>query len=147
MLRGLRVLNAMPEQRCNLGAACELIVCADLLRRGFSVYRNVSPAGVTDLVALKDGRVLRVQVKSSGAGSKHEKAANDVVATCRFKKILYLVCNPQWAGEFRDARMYRARRAPVQYRLRAAKAMVRRYPHSTKAAATLQKVQAEITAS
>jgi hypothetical protein len=91
-----------PDKRSDVGAACELIVAADLLRRGFAVYRNVSQAGITDLVALKNGRVLRVQVKHHNGGNRHERALNDVIATCP-GAVFYLVTNPAWTDEFKDA--------------------------------------------
>lgn len=46
------------------GAAAELLVCADLVRRGLSAFRAVSPASAYDLIAsTPDGRVWRLQVK------------------------------------------------------------------------------------
>ena len=46
------------------GAASELTVSADLLRRGASVYRSLSPAAAFDLVAAFGDRLIRVEVKS-----------------------------------------------------------------------------------
>lgn len=44
------------------GARGELLVAADLMSRGFHVFRNESPRGPVDLVALgNDGKVLKVQ--------------------------------------------------------------------------------------
>ena len=48
----------------NVGAAHEMIVCADLLKRGFDVFRGVSPASKADLVAIRGASALRVQVKT-----------------------------------------------------------------------------------
>ena len=47
-----------------LGAASELLVAADMLRLGYEVYRAFSPQAQCDLLAVKTGRVLRVEVKS-----------------------------------------------------------------------------------
>lgn len=46
------------------GAAAELLVSADLLKRGAAVYRSVSPAAPFDLIALFGNRLIRVEVKS-----------------------------------------------------------------------------------
>lgn len=46
----------------NTGAVGELLVAADLLRRGFAVYRSVSPSSPCDLIAQKDAALLRVEV-------------------------------------------------------------------------------------
>jgi len=55
------------------GAAAELLVAARLMANGFQVFRNLSPNGI-DLLALKGGQVLRIEVKSalkwSADGSK-----------------------------------------------------------------------------
>lgn len=45
------------------GAIGELIVSTDLLHRGFEVFRNLSPTGSADLIALKDRRTYTIQVK------------------------------------------------------------------------------------
>ena len=46
------------------GAYAELSAAGELLRRGFWVFRNVSPHGPCDLIALKSGRAIRVEVKT-----------------------------------------------------------------------------------
>lgn len=40
------------------------MVSADLLKKGYSVFRSVSPSCSCDLIAMKDKKVLRVEVKS-----------------------------------------------------------------------------------
>lgn len=47
------------------GAAAELLVCADLAKRGVATFRAVSPASKYDLIACSDsdGRVWRIQGK------------------------------------------------------------------------------------
>ncbi len=49
----------------DIGASYELLVSAELMQRGFDVFRNLSPNGPVDLVVYKDGKLLRVQVKGS----------------------------------------------------------------------------------
>lgn len=50
------------------GAHAELKAAAWLLEQGFDVFRNVSPHGDTDLVAIKDGVVRRFDVKATQQG-------------------------------------------------------------------------------
>jgi len=47
-----------------VGATSELIACAELMRLGYFVYRCESPSAPFDLVAYRDGRCLRVEVKT-----------------------------------------------------------------------------------
>lgn len=47
-----------------VGAASELVACAELMRLGFSVFRCESPTAPFDLVAYADGQCLRVEVKT-----------------------------------------------------------------------------------
>lgn len=49
----------------NVGAAHELVVCVDLLRHGWTVFRNVSPVGCADLVAVRDGKIIMVEVTTA----------------------------------------------------------------------------------
>jgi hypothetical protein len=53
-----------PHWGCNVGAASELMVCANLLSRGWYVFRSVSPTAPCDLVAMKYGSLIRVEVKT-----------------------------------------------------------------------------------
>tara|TARA_R100000152_G_scaffold6890_1_gene2601 strand:- start:150 stop:467 length:318 start_codon:yes stop_codon:yes gene_type:complete len=45
------------------GAINELLVAAEAMKRGAKVFRNLAPTGDTDLVLLKDDKLLRVDVK------------------------------------------------------------------------------------
>ena len=49
----------------NLGAAAELLVCADLLRKGLAVFKAMCPASAYDLVACNELHVWRLQVKKA----------------------------------------------------------------------------------
>lgn len=55
---------ADPTRRAVRGAASELLACAALMKAGYHVYRSESPTAPFDLVAYRDGRCLRVEVKS-----------------------------------------------------------------------------------
>ncbi len=46
------------------GALNELIVSADLISKGYDVFRAFSPNASCDLVIIKEKRILRVEVKS-----------------------------------------------------------------------------------
>ena len=49
----------------SVGSISELIVCADLLKMGYHVFRSVSPNGPVDLMAFKGKSTLKVEVKTS----------------------------------------------------------------------------------
>lgn len=48
-----------------VGAIAELVVCADLMKKGFDVYRAVSPHAYADLIAIKDGRLYQFEVRTA----------------------------------------------------------------------------------
>jgi hypothetical protein len=76
------------------GARHELLVSADLMRQGFDVYRNLSPNGKTDLIAIKRSTILRVQVKGHGGGLVHI-AKNEILALSTDGQISYRTLRPQ----------------------------------------------------
>lgn len=51
--------------KSTFGAASELLAATDLIQNGFDVFRNLSPNGPCDLIAMKDGVLLRIEVKSA----------------------------------------------------------------------------------
>lgn len=50
--------------RSQTGAASELLVCVDLLRQGYDVFRAQSPSSSCDLVVILEGKALRIEVKT-----------------------------------------------------------------------------------
>ena len=57
-----------PESRLSkptVGAMSELRVAVDLLSKGYEVFRAVSPACSCDLIALRDGQTLRIEVRTA----------------------------------------------------------------------------------
>lgn len=46
----------------SVGAAHEMIVAADLIKRGFDVYRSVSASSRADIIIVHGARMLRVEV-------------------------------------------------------------------------------------
>lgn len=80
-----------------VGAISELIVATDLLRKGYEVFRALSPHALCDLAILAEGRLLRVEVKTryltkSGSVSqprlKHPERT-DIVARVVGDEIYY----------------------------------------------------------
>lgn len=47
-----------------IGAVSELLVAADLMSKGYEVFRALSPASSCDLAILKNGALLRVEVRT-----------------------------------------------------------------------------------
>jgi hypothetical protein len=87
LMRRWRRWNPNPSlQSGTIGAMAELIVATDLLKRGYEVFRALSPAASCDLAVLKDGKLLRVEVRSGykyGSsdkviGNRHHRA--DILA-------------------------------------------------------------------
>lgn len=48
-----------------IGAIAELMVAADLMKRGYEVFRALSPSCSCDLAILKNGRLLRIEVRTA----------------------------------------------------------------------------------
>lgn len=70
-----------------VGALSELLVCTNLLERGFSVFRSVSPSCPCDLIAMKDSKTIRVEVKTAYMSlggklmaPKHDRWKYDTIA-------------------------------------------------------------------
>lgn len=78
-----RTMNA------HTGAWGELAVAADLMQRGYEVFRNLSPAGPVDMVVLKDERLWRVQVKVRTSLTA-EHPGCDVLAVVDDREIKYI---------------------------------------------------------
>ncbi len=55
-----------------VGALSEMLSSIDLMRRGYSVFRALSPSCFCDLVACKNGEILRVECRT-GYKSKSGK--------------------------------------------------------------------------
>jgi len=89
------------------GARNEIICVLDLLRQGFTVYRNVAAHGVVDLLAWKRGRVIKIQVKSEVG--RHGLRRNDVLAVVTSDGLLrYRVRNRKIARLFEESRVVRS---------------------------------------
>jgi hypothetical protein len=102
--------NRTPEERTEdrarafgvgrRGAACELRVAVELLERGWEVLQPFSPVCPFDLLAWKDGRGVRIQVRMAveNRGQIVFKAATegtcDVTAAVLPDRIIYLPAEP-----------------------------------------------------
>jgi len=75
------------------GALAELIACTDLIRKGYEVFRAISPACSCDLTILKNGKIQRVEVRTA------TKTSNGVLSYCHKSTdigrydVLALVCD------------------------------------------------------
>ncbi len=83
-----------------IGAMNELLVCTELIRKGFDVFRSVCPTCFCDVIAIKKNKILRVEIRT---GSKNESTGTlmfptkekhrdkiDLFAIVVGKKIYYL---------------------------------------------------------
>jgi hypothetical protein len=64
----IRTIDEKKHGKCpkkHRGAHNELLACAFLLNEGYEVFRNVSPCGWADLIAYKEGKFLRIDVKGA----------------------------------------------------------------------------------
>lgn len=48
-----------------VGAISEIVVCADLLEKGFSVFRSLSPSCFCDVIAVKDNKLHKIEVRTA----------------------------------------------------------------------------------
>jgi hypothetical protein len=71
----------------SVGALREFITCVDLMKRGYEVFRALSPNSSCDLIAMKEGKIWRVEVttgyiRKDGSMSwvKHDESKYDVLA-------------------------------------------------------------------
>lgn len=62
----VKPLNHLP-MRCTAdkGALSELVASADLLRKGYQVFRSVSASATCDMLAMDSNGILRIEVKSA----------------------------------------------------------------------------------
>ena len=78
-----------------VGAVSELIACADLLVKGYEVFRAVSPSCSCDLIALRGSEVKRVEVRTEQGGSKsvarkEDSGKQDHFAVVTKNRVIYI---------------------------------------------------------
>jgi hypothetical protein len=70
-------------QKClpkHFGARNELIACTWLLQQGYEVFRNISQHGEVDIIAMREGETLYLDVKSSQTGTANRLRASQIAA-------------------------------------------------------------------
>lgn len=60
---GCKDIFSVLKAPANKGAMGELIVCVDLMSRGYMVFRAVHPNSPYDLIAIAGDRLFRIEVK------------------------------------------------------------------------------------
>jgi hypothetical protein len=78
------------NRRYLLGAANELLVASDLLRRGYAVFLPVNNRSCCDLVVIIDNKPLRVEVKTNHDYYKYQFNDFDLAAKVVDGKITYI---------------------------------------------------------
>ena len=82
-----------------VGAIAELVVSTDLLKRGFAVFRALSPSCSCDLVILKSNKLLRLEVKTGYRNPQSGKIVTpqsktkntyDILAAVVGEEIIYV---------------------------------------------------------
>ncbi len=95
----------------DVGAKNEMIATVWLLEQGYDVFRNVSPNGPVDIIAMKDGKTLLFDVKgvseykgkaSSPRISQHQKDLGVAVL-----KVSSVGCEVDWNPRHLGATDYR----------------------------------------
>jgi hypothetical protein len=88
----------------DVGALSELLASADLIRRGFHVFRAVSPSAPCDLIAVSEQGTFRVEVKTAGRKANGGIVRPKISARVRtrFDVVAYvvhdgaIVYSPEW---------------------------------------------------
>lgn len=86
-------LTADPRRRGDTGAVAEMLVCVDLLRRGYAIFRAVSPQCPCDLIAMAGGRCWRVEVRTGRLNPPTGRVGVSVRETDHFDILAVVVGN------------------------------------------------------
>lgn len=96
-------LNPRPQLPTGTtGAMSELAACVDLMLKGYSVFRALSPSCLCDLIAIRDGRTIRVEVRTGAINpsgslfyscSPKDKGRSDVIAVVLYypQRVIYRI--------------------------------------------------------
>ncbi len=85
-----------------LGAVSELLVCADLISKGFQVFRSVAQSSDADILAERPGKIYRFEVRTGKYSllgnvtypSSNTKGKSVIAVTLSDRKIHYIT-NPE----------------------------------------------------
>lgn len=80
------------------GARLEILVCADLMRQGWEVFRAISPVGKTDVCCLKRNALLKLQIKSTLGGWEKSLRGNNVLAVVANEGPVRYFCKRRFAS-------------------------------------------------
>ena len=75
----------------NVGALSELLISADLFKRGYSVFRSLSPNAPCDLIILKNNHLLKVEVKTTYHSLYTNKITTPFKANRKFDVLALVV--------------------------------------------------------
>jgi hypothetical protein len=67
-----------------VGALHELMVACDLMRRGFALFRALSPSCSCDMVMLSGGKAIRIEVTTGYYNEFHQKVVHPNKDESRF---------------------------------------------------------------
>ena len=62
----------------SIGAISELVICSDLLKKGYAVFRSVSPSCFCDVIAIKGDEVKKLEIRT-GYRSTADKLAGRIL--------------------------------------------------------------------
>lgn len=71
--------------RIRLGSAGELAIASELMLRGWGVYNQMTPdnSDAFDIIATKGGKILRIQVKTTGKIQLNGSVPRYVISCCK----------------------------------------------------------------
>lgn len=78
LIKDIRWQKMTPNQK---GAVAELIACNWLLMDGYSVYKNVSPWGAADIIALKNGEAIFIDVSVASVNGNGKLSDNKKICS------------------------------------------------------------------
>ena len=80
-----------------VGTIAELMVSVDLMKKGYEVFRALSPSCSCDILILKNNKVIKIEVRTGYEGEKtfsypknNIKAEQVAVVLHRSNKIIYI---------------------------------------------------------
>jgi Holliday junction resolvase len=96
----------------HVGARSELIACAWLLAEGYEVFRNVSPHGHIDIIALKDGKTFYFDVKTLQKGARHLPSQQIAQGVLPLTVTATGQCSIEWSPKSQRRRFKKRRLRP-----------------------------------
>lgn len=85
--------SAIGISNSTIGAMHEMLVCADLLGKGYEVFKSISPHSSCDIAIIKDGNLLRVEVTTGQILSSSGKVCRPHKDFSRFDVLAVVLRN------------------------------------------------------